>query len=197
MQKGADWLFPKTRGGSNDGCAAAGTCEADGAAVPYRPAPLRFLRRKQTAPADCRSPASSGDGLAAAAGAVAVWGSLQTAGGAPALLQQPHPAAPPPAVAPGVGSVPRNLTWPVYNNPLALLPPSEPSTDALSRQPLAAVAVPLEARPPGPPSQTSTPQDSAQDLEAGQGGAQGKRHEEQGLRAPAPLLPAPPGQPAQ
>lgn len=87
-------------------------------------------------------------------------------------------------------AVQRNITWPVYNNPLALLPPSEPSCGSLAvRQPQpAALALELpagapagaaaaqqEGRPPSPPhSQTSTPQDSAQEMEAGLAGSAAK-----------------------
>ena len=206
--------------------------DPDPAAVPYRPAPLRFLRRNKTAPvpgAGSLSPSSStGDcGGSGAAGGIGVpaavgWGHLMVAGGvggAGAATQQPQQAqqvAPQPlacfsvaasavpAVAEGAAGqqqqqqhVHRNITWPVYNNPLACLPPSEPSCGSLAMRPPqpAAVAVDLPgvaaaatavtvaaagaaqqgARPPSPPhSHTSTPQDSAQDLEAGTAGGPDK-----------------------
>ncbi|KAL4433860.1 hypothetical protein ABPG75_000301 [Micractinium tetrahymenae] len=144
--------------------------------------------------------------------AAAHWGSLQVAGGTgrAAVHADAHaaslaggPVAPLPLFSPATSAAPtaqqaqqaqqqhghvaRNHTWPVYQNTLALLPPSEPS-DALlapgSLHPLAAAAQPLPppaaagaaaaapaavppARPGSPHSQSSTPHDSAQDLEAG------------------------------
>lgn len=232
-QKGASWLFPKTRGFDEGGFAAvpddepAAAPDPDPEAVPYRPAPLRFLRRNKTAPvpgAGSLCPSSStgdcgGSGAAAGIGVPAAggWGHLMVAGGvggtgaAARQAQQAQQAAPQPlacftvaasAVPPAaVGQqqqqqqhVHRNINWPVYNNPLASLPPSEPSCGSLAMtmrppQP-AAVAVELPSaavtvavagaaqqgpRPPSPPhSHTSTPQDSAQDLEAGTAGGPDK-----------------------
>lgn len=230
-QKGASWLFPKTRGFDEGGFAAvpddepAAAPDPDPEAVPYRPAPLRFLRRNKTAPvpgAGSLCPSSStgdcgGSGAAAGIGVPAAggWGHLMVAGGvggtgaAARQAQQAQQAAPQPlacftvaasAVPPAaVGQqqqqqhVHRNINWPVYNNPLASLPPSEPSCGSLAMtmrppQP-AAVAVDLPSaavtvavagaaqqgpRPPSPPhSHTSTPH-SAQDLEAGTAGGPDK-----------------------
>ncbi len=229
-QKGASWLFPKTRGFDEGGFGAGGeeepaaaTPDPDPEAVPYHPAPLRFLRRNKTAPvpgAGSLSPSSStgecGGGGAAGIGVPAAggWGSLMMAGGVGGAGRQPQqqaqqqPAAQPlacfsvaasaapaaaamaAAAAPAAAQhVHRNITWPVYNNPPASLPPSEPSCGSLAmRQPQpAAVALDLpagdaaaavaaaaqqEARPASPPhSHTSTPLDSAQDLEAGTAGS--------------------------
>lgn len=230
QQKGASWLFPKTRGFDEGGFApgaeeepAAATPDPDPEAVPYRPAPLRFLRRNKTAPvpvAGSLSPSSStgecGGGSAAGIGVPAAggWGSLMVAGGVGGAGRQPQQqpqqqpdaqplacfsvaaTAAPAAAAMAAAAAPaaaqhvhHNITWPVYNNPLASLPPSEPSCGSLAmQQPQpAAVALDLpagdaaaavaaaaqqEARPASPPhSHTSTPLDSAQDLEAGTAGS--------------------------
>lgn len=199
-QKGALWLFPKRCAPFDEGGAAeAAAAEPAGAAVaPFLPTPLRFLRRNKTAPVPASSPTSSSEGppsgeLGAAAvggGGAGGWANVQVAGGTPRSVSSPkaaalHPTAPAAAAwAPQAGSVQRNFTWPVYQNPLALLPPSEPSGASLGapaaqqvmlplRAPAAAAPTPQVTRPSPPASQTSTPLDSAQDLEAGRAADQG------------------------
>ncbi len=207
MQKGSSWLFPRGFDDPEADAAAA----ADEPAVPYSPSPLRFLRRNKTVPVT--GSASGGLGCALPAGSVHMaatgWGSLRVAGGVGrvaavhAEAQAAFPAggatAPLPLFSPvGAatsltaqqgqqqrGHVARNHTWPVYQNPLAMLPPCEHSGGSLapgSLHPLAAAVQPLPlpaangpaagevpgaARPGSPHSQSSTPHDSAQDLEAG------------------------------
>jgi hypothetical protein len=168
LQKGPAWLFPRTSGGG-EGAAdeAKAAAQRDPAEPPYRPSPLRFLRRNKTLPvSDSSGSSESIDGL----------------GRQPAEQQQQYAlqGAAPPGTAPYVpaangGGVPRNHTWPVYQNPVAVPSPLQAGVGNLFPMPAhTAVAVEvqargLEVRRPSPPhSQSSTPQDSAGDLEAGQ-----------------------------
>jgi hypothetical protein len=188
-QKGPAWLFPRT----SDGTEAAADkpqagVEKDPAEPPYRPSPLRFLRRNKTTPL----PGSSGSSTE----------STDSFGAQPAAQQQPYAlqGASAPGTAPFAAAgaaingsgVPRNHTWPVYQNPVVVPSPLQAGVGNLLPLPVhTAVAVEVQARglevqrPSPPHSHSTTPQDSLGDVEAGHAQSPGDTSE-----SPAELMQA-------